>query len=67
VIVAETGTVAEVRERLEQLAGVAARKRQSVTDASGSPSESLCSPEHLANILALRDEEEAKKLKAVKR
>jgi hypothetical protein len=71
-IVAEAGTPAQVREkvreRLEQLAEQAARKREAFhTDAAGSPSESLCSPQHLANILAARDEEEARKLRAVKR
>lgn len=37
------------------------------SDVSGSPSESRCSPAHLANILRARDEAEAKGLKAVRR
>lgn len=67
-IVAESGTVSEVRATLERLVEVAAKKRETFhTDAAGSPSESLCSESHLANILAVRDEIEARKLQAVKR
>lgn len=38
-----------------------------ITDVSGNPSETVCSKTQLDNILAARDEFEARKLRAVKR
>lgn len=40
------------------------RRGTVATDAAGNPSESRCSASHLANILAVRDEWEARKLVA---
>ena len=60
-IVAEAGSVSQVRERLERLAEQAARKRGPITDTSGSPRETIDWDKYGA-VMAERRKREAEQI-----